>query len=104
MALAEATKEILFLQILCKTFSMHQRPTNTIFTDNLGAIALTKGHSHSHQRTKHIDIRHHFVRDQTSVIYNHISGKENPADILTKGLPQPSHRAALKLIAIYSHD
>ena len=104
MALAEATKEALLLRTLCETFSMEQGSTNTLFTDNLGAIALTKGHSHSHQRTKHIDIRFHFVREQTTLTYDHINGKENPADILTKGLPRNAHRAALDLIAINSHD
>jgi hypothetical protein len=101
MALSEATKEMLFLQTLCKTLSVHQEINNTIFTDNLGAIALTKGQSHSHQRSKHIDIRYHFIREQTTVIYDHINGKENPADVMTKGLPRVTHRVAIDLLNIH---
>jgi kynurenine formamidase len=42
-----------------------------------------------HQRTKHIDVRYHFVREriQTKEIeLQHISTKENLADIMTKGV------------------
>ena len=42
------------------------------------------------QRTKHIDIRHHYIREQveTKVIdLYHIAGEENPADLFTKPLP-----------------
>ena len=104
MALADATKEMLFLQTLCKTLSIHQEDHNTIFTDNLGAIALSKGQARSHQRSKHIDIKFHFVREQTTIKYNHISGKENPADVMTKGLPRAIHLAALNMLTIHPHD
>ena len=33
-----------------------------IFCDNTSAIDLKKNHVH-HSRTKHIDIRHHFIRE-----------------------------------------
>jgi len=79
---------------------MKQHSPNTIFTDNLGAIALTKGQPYSHQRSKHIDIRFHFVRKETTIVYQHIRGVENPADVMTKSLPKTNHRIALELLAI----
>ena len=39
---------------------------STIFSDSQGGIALTKNPEY-HSRTKHIDIQHHFVRDQVSI-------------------------------------
>jgi len=33
-----------------------------IFCDNTSAISMTKNPVH-HKRTKHIDVRHHFLRD-----------------------------------------
>ena len=59
-----------------------------IMCDNKGAIDLSKNPV-QHSRTKHIEIRHHFLRD--NVQKGHISiekvpSEENIADILTKPL------------------
>jgi len=91
------------LQTLCKTFKMKQHSPNTLFTANLGAIPHTKGQPCSHQRSKHIDIRFHFVREQTIIVCQHIKGAENSADVMTKSLPKTNHRIALELLAIESH-
>jgi len=91
------------LQTLCKTFKMKQHNPNTVFTDNLGAIALTKGQPYLHQRSKHIDIRFHIVREQTTIVYQHIRGAENPANVMAKSLPKTNHRIALEPLAIESH-
>ena len=63
IALGIVTQEVLFqAQILDEIFGEeHQRPS-IIYEDNLGAISLTKNPQIS-QRTKHIDVRHHFIRD-----------------------------------------
>ena len=36
--------------------------------DNTSALSLTKNHVH-HSRTKHIDVRHHFIRDYVQKAY-----------------------------------
>ncbi|XP_076893371.1 secreted RxLR effector protein 161-like [Bidens hawaiensis] len=56
--------------------------------DNTSAIALVKN-SVFNNRTKHIKSRFHFIRDcynDGEVDVEHISGKEQRADILTKAL------------------
>lgn len=58
----------------------------TIRCDNVGAIYLANNHSTS-QRTKHIDIRTHFVREYIEdgiikIIF--IRSEDNDADIFTK--------------------
>ncbi|GKA50502.1 retrovirus-related pol polyprotein from transposon TNT 1-94 [Tanacetum coccineum] len=63
-----------------------------IMCDNKGAIDLSKNLV-QHSRTKHIEIRHHFLRD--NVQKGHISIKKVPsvdniADILTKPLKRES--------------
>nr|GEW25969.1 copia protein [Tanacetum cinerariifolium] len=63
-----------------------------IMCDNKGAIDLSKNPM-QHSRTKHIKIRHHFLRD--NVQKRHISIKKVPsvdniADILTKPLKRES--------------
>ena len=60
----------------------------TLYADNDGAIKLTKGYQF-HARTKHIDIRYHYIRevhDKGIVDVFYIDGNNNPADIFTKNL------------------
>lgn len=43
-----------------------------------------------HERTKHIDIKIHFIRDSTTqgdVLVEKIVTSNNPVDIMTKSLP-----------------
>jgi hypothetical protein len=65
----------------------------TIHGDNLGAIQLILN-PRFHERTKHIDIRYHHVRDVSQkglVNFQYISTNEMVADVLTKALPRESH-------------
>ena len=41
---------------------MLQQSARTIWEDNQGAIALAQNAGY-HARTKHVDIRHHFIRE-----------------------------------------
>ena len=68
-------------------------PPTDLFSDNQSAIALAKN-SVSHARAKHIDIRHHFVREaiQDKVIWvQYIPTTEMTADSLTKALGREKH-------------
>ncbi|GKD77502.1 retrovirus-related pol polyprotein from transposon TNT 1-94 [Tanacetum coccineum] len=59
-----------------------------IMCDNKGAIDLSKNPV-QHSRTKHIEIRHHFLRDNVqkgNISLEKVSSKDNIADILTKPL------------------
>ena len=46
---------------------MHQKQkeATTIFCDNLSTITMKKNPIH-HSRTRHIDIRHHFIREHVT--------------------------------------
>ena len=57
--------------------------------DNQAAIFLTINPA-VECRTKHINIRHHYIQEQyeEKVIEPfHVTGEENPADLFTKSLP-----------------
>jgi hypothetical protein len=60
-ALSECVQESVFTQNLVKELTGGKKPT-IIYEDNLGTIFLVKN-QHVSSRTKHIDIRHHFMRD-----------------------------------------
>jgi len=96
MALTEATKELKWIRTLLAELGYSNgnsdEPTD-LFSDNQSAIALAKNPV-SHARAKHIDIRHHFVREaiQDKVIWvQYIPTTEMTADSLTKALGREKH-------------
>ena len=59
-----------------------------LLMDNKSAIALAKNPVH-HERSKHIDIKFHFIRDSVEagqVEIDHVSTHDQLADVLTKAL------------------
>jgi len=61
IAATHAAKEALWLRsLITQLFKLDLAPT-VLFCDNQSAIELTKDHQY-HARTKHIDIRYHFIR------------------------------------------
>ena len=63
----------------------------SIMCDNKSAIDLIKNSVH-HQRSKHIDVRHYFVRERQEageIDIKQISTDNQLADPLTKPLPNP---------------
>ncbi|KAE8218732.1 hypothetical protein CF319_g7445 [Tilletia indica] len=60
-----------------------------IFCDNRAAISVSKNLV-LHNRTKHIDIAHHWLKDSVNekqLRFTYILSEKNPADLLTKALP-----------------
>jgi hypothetical protein len=92
-ALTEAAKEAIWMQGLMNELGLKQNEV-PLFEDNKGAICLAK-HDVYHERTKHIDIRHHFVREcveRMQIVVKHRSSKWMIADILTKPLSKELFR------------
>jgi hypothetical protein len=93
MALTEATKELLWMwRFLVELGYGNDNPTD-LFMDNQSALALSKNPV-SHARAKHIDARHHFVRDaiQDNVVWvQHMPREDMTADSLTKALGREKH-------------
>lgn len=88
LGMTEIVKEIMWLlQVLEKTDVEVELPL-IIYADNQSAIALGK-HPVQHARTKHIDIRHHFIREKENaglIKFVYISTHKMEADLLTKVL------------------
>ena len=62
--------------------------------DNGGAIALMKN-TKDHGKVKHIDIRHHFIREllqSSTIILEQVASADNLADLFTKPLPRDNHQ------------
>lgn len=86
IALVECIREIIWLvQHLQALGAVISRPV-VVGIDNQAAIALAKNPV-LHEKTKHIDTRHHFIRQAVSsglIRLVYVNTKDNVADILTK--------------------
>lgn len=104
MASCQATKEALWWRAFLVGIgltSFVSSPT-LIYSDNQGSIALSKN-PEFHQRTKHIDVQHHFVREQVedrNVRFEHISTINMLADVLTKPLARDQHNKLIQLLGV----
>ena len=88
VALTSAFKEARFLRQIFADINGSERQAVKLFADNQGAIALAKNPVH-HQRSKHIDIRYHFIRfdvEEGIVILEYVPTDKNFADLFTKPL------------------
>lgn len=87
-ALSECVSEILPIKGLLSELKISITNPLPIYEDNKGARDLAENGKFC-KRSKHIDIRFHFVHDlvkQDKIKVNQISSEDNPADILTKAL------------------
>ncbi|WVZ12067.1 hypothetical protein V8G54_016597 [Vigna mungo] len=86
-ALAEGVKEALWLKGLVRELGFDKKSV-CVHCDSQSVIHLAN-HQIYHSRTKHIDVKLHFVRsivESGDVQICKIASEENPADILTKPL------------------
>ncbi|KAG8472622.1 hypothetical protein CXB51_034312 [Gossypium anomalum] len=102
MAISEACKEAIWLKGLFSELN-EDLQISTVFCDSQSAIFLTKDQMF-HERTKHIDVRYHFVRDiiaRGDIVVSKISTHENPADMMTKSLPITKFEHFLDLVGVH---
>jgi len=102
MALGDTVKELLWLKQLLTQIGLHLLDPPVIYEDNEGCKLLTS-HPVAHQRTKHIDIRHHFVRDHLSNNHYRLHSARTDdmfADMFTKNLGRVKFHGFLNSIGI----
>jgi len=91
-SLSECAQESVFTQnLLYELTGIYKMAI--IYEDNLGAIYLTKNQQVS-ARTKHIDIRHHFLRDllgEKKLDVRFQRSEDNSSVIFTKNTPRDLH-------------
>jgi hypothetical protein len=93
MSMTHAAQTAIWLRRWLKDLGFVQRSGTKIYEDNQGCIAMAKNPV-NHERTKHIDIKYHFVRELVAagvikIIY--LETEEMQADILTKGMARDRH-------------
>ena len=101
MALAAAAQEVCFLRQLLKNLGMEINKATAMMEDNKGCVALASN-AMTTNKTKHINIRFHFVRDLVkdgTVELTWCPTENMLADILTKfSLPAARHKKLAMLM------
>ena len=87
VAAGRACQQALWMKQMFSDYNIHLQDV-LVLCDNKGAIDLSKNPVH-HSRTKHIEIRHHILRDNVqkgNILLEKVASEDNVADILTKPL------------------
>ncbi|EGD76335.1 hypothetical protein PTSG_11675 [Salpingoeca rosetta] len=88
MAISAAAQDVVFLRQLLMDLGEPEAGATKMLTDNQAAIAIGNDHV-TKPRTKHIRVRHHFVREliaDGTIVLQHCPGTQMVADALTKAL------------------
>ncbi|KAH9679108.1 reverse transcriptase Ty1/copia-type domain-containing protein [Citrus sinensis] len=97
----EALKEAIWLKGMVTELGAEQDSVE-VYCDSQSAIHLSKNQTH-HEKTKHIDVKLHFVRLEVSrgaVKLLKINTEENPADMLTKAVHSAKFNICMNLAGI----
>lgn len=101
MAMTDAAKEAIWLKGLSQDLGIDEGVTR-LFYDNQGAGCLSTGEGLM-QRTKHIDVKHHFIRDciaSKKIDVSHVPTADMLADVFTKPLGRVKHSQALEALGL----
>jgi hypothetical protein len=91
MAATDAVQEAIALRQLLEELQVRVDGPTQLAEDNQGAIHLINNNAY-HSRTKHIDIKYHFIRNHTNnktINFTYIPTNNMIADIFTKPLTKP---------------
>ena len=94
VSLSDGVKDTTFVTNLLDEVYYVELPA-IIAEDNTGAIFLSKNQQVG-SRTKHIDVRYHFIREKTEdgyVVVVYVQTCENPSDLLSKNVTQKVHES-----------
>ena len=92
VALAHGLKELLWAKQIVEELGIKIRTPITIHEDNQTCIKIAENPM-SQKRTRHMDIRYHFIRDYVkdkTIRLQYCQTDFQQADILTKPLPRPA--------------
>ena len=97
-----ATKETIHLRLFLLKLGESGNKSIKLLVDNYCEQRLASNPVY-HVRTKHIDIRHHFVREiveSRKIVLEHVASDNMPADVLTKALIKPKHKQRIRFLGL----
>ena len=102
VAAAACACQAIWMRRILKMIGYSQESSTTVRCDNSSAIKLSKNPV-MHGRSKHIDVRYHFLRDLTKdgvVELVHCGTQDQVADIMTKPLKLDAFLKLTKLLGV----
>ncbi|KKY31812.1 hypothetical protein UCDDA912_g08237 [Diaporthe ampelina] len=105
VAAAELAREVIWVKGFIEFLGIPEFKTDTVpvYIDNDAATTITQS-PHSHNKTKYVDIRHHFIRERVieigDITTHRVDTRFNIADILTKTLPRDRHYELVELMGL----
>ncbi|KAI9195308.1 hypothetical protein LWI28_013690 [Acer negundo] len=90
IAVGSGCTQLLWMKQMLVDYGFNQG-TLTLFCDNMSAINISKNPV-QHSRTKHIDIRHHFIRELAEnkcIVLEHVGTNDQLADQLANLFTKP---------------
>ena len=96
--------QAVWMRRVLKDLSQNHQESTTIFCDNNSAIALANNHVY-HKRTKHIDIRFHFIRglvNNKEICLEFWRSEDQLADIFTKPLAKDTFQCLRRYLGMTS--
>jgi hypothetical protein len=94
VAISEAAKEALYLRKILAEFKQTSEKPVVLFEDNSAAATWTRNET-DHQKSRHIDVRYHHIRDHVAkgdIVVHMCPTQEMVADIMTKALEADLHK------------
>ncbi|KAK4411317.1 Retrovirus-related Pol polyprotein from transposon RE2 [Sesamum angolense] len=101
-SMASTVSELLWISYLLRDFQLSIQQPIPFWCDNKAALHIT-ANPVFHERTKHLDIDCHLVRDQFKAGFispTHIAGPHQPADLFTKAVPLPTFTRLLSKLGL----
>ncbi|XP_042012165.1 secreted RxLR effector protein 161-like [Salvia splendens] len=101
IALTDAVNESFWIRGMMEDLGEKQGKV-AVNCDSSSAICLSK-HQTFHERSKHIDVRLHFIRDEVKkgmIEVRKIATEHNPADALTKVIPASKFAYCMELMNV----
>ena len=89
VAAYSCSRDVVWLRGLLEELNFKQEAPTVLFMDNAAAELLVTNPV-PHERTKHVDIKYHYVRERYlkgDLQVRHVSSSDQLADVFTKILP-----------------
>ncbi|WMV27083.1 hypothetical protein MTR67_020468, partial [Solanum verrucosum] len=103
-SLASIVSELIWLLGLLKEIEAEVQLLVQVYSDSKAAIQIVANPIY-HERTKHIEIDCHFIRErlqQSLIKVNYLPTQEQPVDVLTKGLSKYQHEYLLSKLGVFN--
>lgn len=102
VAASNAVKELVWFKRMLNELSPNEVMDCVLYVDNQSAIRLIKN-PEFHKRSKHIDVRYHFIREKFQdgdFQLEYVPTKDQIADVFTKALPKERFQTLRLLLGV----